>query len=139
MRVVILGCGRLGARVAERLDRAGHVVTVISQNADDFSRLPSTFHGNVAVGNGIDVDVLRAGGVERADSFIALTDGDNTNVMASQVAKHVLGVPRVISQIKDPLREATYQALGVQTICPTRVGADRIRDLIDDKNRKTPP
>ncbi len=131
MRVVVLGCGRLGAQVAERLDRRGHNVTVISQNPDDFFRLPSSFKGTLAVGNGIDVDVLRDNGVQGADAFIALTDGDNTNAMASQVAKHLLGVPRVISQMKDPIREDTYNTLGLQTVCPTRIGADRIRDMID--------
>jgi trk system potassium uptake protein TrkA len=130
VRIIVLGCGRLGALVATRLDQRGHQVTVISQNQDDFARLPPSFGGNVGVGNGIDVDVLRANGVDGADAFVALTDGDNTNVMASQIAKFVLGVPRAISQIKDPLREETYRSLGIQTICPTRLGAERIGDWI---------
>jgi trk system potassium uptake protein TrkA len=130
MRVIVFGCGRFGAKVAEVLDRHGHSVTVISSDPEAFGRLPPTFRGKVAVGKGIDVDVLRNSGVEGADAFIALSDGDNTNVVASQIAKHILHVPIVISQIKDPIREDTYQTLGIQTICPTRLGADRIREVI---------
>lgn len=130
MRVVVLGCGRFGAKVAEVLDRGGHNVTVIAGDAEGFARLPKGFRGQVAVGNLIDVDILREHGVEGADALIALTDGDNTNVMASQIAKHILGVPIVISQIKDPVREDTYNTLGIQTICPTRLGAERIREMI---------
>jgi len=130
MRVIVFGCGRFGAKVAEVLDHHGHNVTVIAGDAEAFSRLPPGFRGKVAVGQGIDVDVLRNNGVEGADAFIALSDGDNTNVVASQIAKYVLNVPIVISQIKDPIREDTYQTLGIQTICPTRLGADRIREVI---------
>lgn len=130
MRVIVFGCGRFGAKVAEVLDRRGHDVTVIAPDTEAFSRLPAGFRGKVAVGHGIDVEVLRNNGVEGADAFIALSDGDNTNVVASQVAKHILHVPIVISQIKDPIRQDTYQTLGIQTICPTRLGADRIREVI---------
>lgn len=130
MRVVIFGCGRLGAKVAEVLDRRGHDVTVIESDPEAFSRLPPGFRGKVAVGRGIDIDVLRNNGVEGADAFIALSDGDNSNVMASQIAKYILHVPIVISQIKDPIREDTYQTLGIQTICPTRLGADHIHQII---------
>ncbi|HLH72017.1 MAG TPA: TrkA family potassium uptake protein [Chloroflexota bacterium] len=130
MRVVILGCGRLGAKVAEVLDRHGHDVTVLARDAEGFSRLPKTFSGKTSVANLIDVDELRDKGVKGADALIALTDGDNTNVMACQIAKHILGVPIVISQIKDPEREDTYNTLGIQTICPTRLGADKIREVI---------
>jgi trk system potassium uptake protein TrkA len=132
MRVFILGCGRLGAKLAERLDRRGDQVTVMAVDADSFGRLPPDFGGTTVVGDGIDLDTLRARGVAEADAFIALTDGDNTNVMASQIAKHIFGVPRVISQIKDPLREDVYQTLGIETICPTRLGAERIREAIEE-------
>jgi trk system potassium uptake protein TrkA len=117
--------------VAERLDRAGHEVTVISQDPEAFTRLPRTFRGRLEVGSGTDVDFLRRCGVPAADAFIALTDGDNTNIMASQIAKTVLGVRTVISQVKDPLREDVYKTLGIQTISPTRLGAERIRAAID--------
>jgi trk system potassium uptake protein TrkA len=130
MRVVIVGCGRFGAKVAEMLDRRGHAVTVIASDPEALTRLPRDFRGKAAVGNAIDVDVLRSHGVEGADAFIALTDGDNTNVVACQIAKYILHVPFVISQIKDPIREDTYQMLGIQTISPTRLGADRIHDVI---------
>jgi len=130
MRVIVFGCGRFGAKVAEVLDRRGHDVTVIGSDSDAFARLPPSFRGKAAIGHGIDVEVLRNNGVEGADAFIALSDGDNTNVVACQIAKHILHVPIVISQIKDPIREDTYQTLGIQTISPTRLGADRIREVI---------
>lgn len=130
MRVVILGCGRLGAKLAEQLDRHGHDVTVLARDNEGFSRLPKTFSGKASVANLIDIDDLRSHGVKGADALIALTDGDNTNVMACQIAKHILGVPTVISQIKDPEREDMYNTLGIQTICPTRLGAEKIREGI---------
>src|SRR5215210_5585562 len=119
MRFVILGCGRVGSRLATMLDRMGHTVTIIDRTADAFKRLPSDFGGQALIGIGIDEDVLRSAGIEQADVFAAVTNGDNTNIMASQVAKELFHVPGVIARIYDPLREETYHALGLETICPT--------------------
>ena len=133
MRVVILGCGRVGAMVADVLDSEGHEVTVIDADAEAFRRLSPSFRGTAVVGVGIDEDLLRRAGLDQSDAFIALTEGDNTNVMASQIAKHVFDVPQVISQIKDPIRGEAYQVLGITTICPTIIGADAIRDFIEGR------
>ena len=127
MRVLILGCGRLGALLAELMDQAGHEVTVIDPRPDAFSRLSPTFGGSAVVGVGIDEDVLRRAGIERADAFVAVSDGDNTNVMACQVAKHIFHVPRVISQIKDPGRRDIFTTLELDTICPTILGAEAFK------------
>ena len=127
MRVVIVGCGRLGALLAQMLDKSGHQVTVIDSNPERFSRLGLGFRGSVVAGIGIDEDVLRRAGIEEADAFVAVTDGDNTNVMACEVAKMVFHVPKVISQIKDPGRQEVFATLELDTICPTALGANAFR------------
>ena len=126
MNFVILGCGRVGARLATELDRAKHTVAIIDLNKDAFKRLPSDFGGTVVRGMGIDEDVLREAGIEQADVFAAVTNGDNTNIMASQVAKEIFRVPRVLARIYDPVREDTYHALGLDTICPTTLISSQI-------------
>ena len=124
MRVVIMGCGRAGSAVAVALDREGHDVTTVDVNEYQFTRfLPESFRGRKITGNGIDQDTLRRAGIEGADAFMAVTAGDNRNVMAAQIAKHVFGVPRVVCRIYDPIRERMYRALGLRTISPTEVMA----------------
>lgn len=130
MRFVILGCGRVGAQVASLLDAEGHDVTIIDRNSEQFRRLSSDFNGSAVVGTGIDQDVLRRAGIEQADVFIALTNGDNTNAMAAQIAVHIFSVPRVITRIYDPVREETYRNLGLETYCPTTMGVTKVRELI---------
>jgi trk system potassium uptake protein len=130
VRVIILGCGRIGAQVADLMDAEGHHVTVVDPDAESFRRLSPRFRGLAMPGVGIDEDVLRRAGIEQADAFVALTEGDNTNIMASQIAKDVFHVPQVISQIKDPARGDTYRTLGIDTVCPTILGADAIREAI---------
>jgi trk system potassium uptake protein TrkA len=130
MKTVILGCGRAGAYLARMLASEGHEVTVIDQNRISFGRLGSNFPGNLVVGTGIDEDVLRRAGIEQAEAFVAVTNGDNTNVMAAQVAKNIFGVPRVVCRIYDPLRAELYRSLGLQTICPTFWAASQIKGIL---------
>ncbi|HEY3079254.1 MAG TPA: TrkA family potassium uptake protein [Chloroflexota bacterium] len=129
-KIIILGCGRVGAELARLLDRDGHDVTIIDPDVEAFRRLAPGFKGTIMAGDGLDDEILRQAGVEVADAFIALMDGDNHNIMASQIAKHVHRVPTVISQIKDPLRGEAYDALGIESVSPTILGADRIRDVM---------
>lgn len=119
MNVVIMGCGRVGSRLAGQLDREGHLVSVVDTNSAQFQRLPATFGGQTIVGTGIDEDVLRRAGIEQAHAFVAVTEGDNRNIMASQVAREVFHVPEVITRIYDPAREEIYRGLGLDTVCPT--------------------
>jgi len=126
MNWVILGCGRVGSRLAAMLDSMGHHVAVIDKSPDAFKRLPSTYKGEEIVGIGFDEDVLKKAGIEKADVFAAVTNGDNTNIMASQVAKEIFQVPRVIARIYDPIRENTYHMLGLETICPTTLITNEI-------------
>ncbi len=119
MKVVVMGCGRVGARIASILDHNGHGVTVIDVDSRAFRRLPADFRGDTIIGTGIDEDVLRSAGIEEASAFIAVTNGDNRNIMAAQVARIVFEVPEVVCRIYDPVREDTYRRLGLTTVCPT--------------------
>ena len=131
MKVVIMGCGRVGAQLATNLDREGHDVTVLDLSASKFQRfLADDFGGRKVVGDGRDQDVLRNAGVEGADAFVACTAGDNRNVMAAQMARIVFNVPRVVCRIYDPLREEMYRMLGLRTISPTKVGAELLMQAL---------
>jgi len=130
-KVVILGCGRVGAELARLLDQDGHDITIVDADVEAFRRLAPGFQGTILAGDGLDEGILRRAGVEQADAFIALTDGDNHNIMASEVAKHIYRVPTVISQIKDPLRADAFDALGIESVSPTVLGAERIRQVME--------
>jgi trk/ktr system potassium uptake protein len=130
MRVVILGCGRVGARLAGMLDAAGHQVSIIDQNIEAFERLPAKYGGAVVLGNGIDHDVLVQAGIEKADALCTLSNADNTNIMASEIAREVFHVTRVITRIYDPERQDTFREVGLETVCPTRIGVAQIEALI---------
>ena len=130
MRIVILGCGRVGARLAVMLDRDGHQVSIIDRTLEAFDRLPPEFGGMVVLGQGVDYDVLKQAGIQQADAFCTLSNDDNINIMASQVASKVFGVERVITRIYDPIRQDTYTKLGLETICPTRVAVQEIETVL---------
>ena len=126
-----MGCGRVGGRLAGLLDAEEHQVSILDVDAYSFRRLPPGFGGTPLIGDGTDEDALRRAGIEEADVFVAVTQGDNRNVMASQIAKHIFGVPKVICRIYDPIREEMYHTLGLETISPTKVGADLIKRVIE--------
>jgi trk system potassium uptake protein len=130
VKVVILGCGRVGSTIATTMSREGHDVTIIDQNPDSFRRLSHDFGGKTLVGNGIDADTLRKADLEHADAFVAVTNGDNRNIMSVQLAKVRFKVPKVIARIYDPIRSSAYAELGVDTLCTTCVGAGLIYDKI---------
>jgi len=130
MKLVIVGCGRVGAMAAVALSKAGHQVTVVDVNRRAFDRLGSDFNGEMVLGNGIDEDVLRQAGIEGADGFASLTNGDNRNIMAAQIAREIFKVPRVITRIYDPIREDVYRELGLDTVCPTLSGARAIHAML---------
>jgi len=130
MNVVIMGCGRVGARVASLLDQNGHQITMIDTNSSAFARLSQDYSGDTVIGTGIDEDILRIAGIERADAFIAVTNHDNRNLMAAQVAQAIFKVPQVIVRIYDPVREDTYRRMGLTTICPTTTISAMILDHV---------
>jgi trk system potassium uptake protein TrkA len=126
VKIVIVGCGRVGAAVAEIYDRRGHDVIILDQSTAAFERLPTSFRGQAIRGDGTDEDVLRRAGAEGADVFISLTEGDNRNVMAAQLANEALGAQRVIAKINDPVRATAYAELGIATLCRTGLMMDAI-------------
>ncbi|HJX13828.1 MAG TPA: TrkA family potassium uptake protein [Dehalococcoidales bacterium] len=132
MKIIIMGCGRVGARLATLLDEDGHEVTVLDNDTYSFRRLPSSFGGTALFGNGIDAEALKKAGIEEADVFVALTQGDNRNVMSCQIAKHVFNVSRVMCRIYDPLREEMYSALGLETMSPTKIFAQLLREKLEE-------
>ncbi len=130
MKIVIVGCGRVGASAAEVWDAAGHEVIVIDILTRAFERLASSFKGTAIRGDGTDEDVLRRAGAEGADLFLSLTEGDNRNVMAAQLATEALGIDRVVAKINDPVRSKAYAELGIATVCRTGLMLDAMSGYI---------
>jgi len=130
MYIVIMGCGRVGSQLAMVLGLEGHNICVIDKNPEAFRRLGKAFQGKKIVGIGFDEDILKEAEIERADAFIAVTNGDNHNIVGALTAKNKFRVPKVIARIYDPKREKLYQHLGVQTISSTGWAANKIKDLI---------
>jgi trk system potassium uptake protein TrkA len=124
VKIVIVGCGRVGSTLARKLVAEGHEVSVVDELVSSFARLGEDFGGQMVVGSGIDEEVLRRAGIETADCFASVTNGDNRNIMAAQIAQAVFNVKRVITRIYDPIRAEVYRELGLETICPTTIGAD---------------
>ncbi len=133
MHVVIMGCGRVGAGLAQQLTNEGHEVTILDTNAFAFQRLLPEFSGRRLVGSGTDDRTLIEAGIEQADCFIALASGDNRNILASEKAKEVYGVRNVVTRVRDPLRSELFAQLGLKTFSPTKFGIDLAHEaLLDD-------
>ena len=130
MKVVVMGCGRVGAALASELSQEGNDVLVLDIDETAFRFLPENFRGSTFVGNGTDVDTLEKIKIREMDAFVSATRGDNRNVMAAQIAKHVFGVKVVATRVFDPLREEMYRNMGLRTINPTRVQARRLKRMI---------
>lgn len=126
MRAIIVGCGRVGAGLAEALARSGHDVTIIDITSDAFGRLEPDFAGNAVRGDGTDEDVLRRAGAESADWFFGMTEGDNRNVLTAQLAAESLGIANVVAKVNDPVRSEAYRALGISTVCRTTMMVDAL-------------
>jgi len=131
MKVVIMGCGRVGARLAGLLDIEGHSVTILDIDAYSFRRLPPEFAGTALVGDGIDEEALKKAGIEEADAFVSVTQGDNRNIMAAQIARHIFNVPKVVCRIYDPLRRELFNSLGIEALSPTTTFAQILKDRIE--------
>ena len=126
MHVVIMGCGRVGATLAKDLEAKGHTVAVIDQNREAFRRLGSDFKGTTVAGVGFDRDTLVEAGVERAAAFAAVSNGDNSNILAARVARETYGVANVVARIYDPGRAEIYQRLGIPTVATVLWTTDQI-------------
>ena len=125
-----MGCGRVGSTLASRLDGEGHRVSVIDTDAYAFRRLATDFGGGKIVGSGYDDHTLVSAGIEHADAFLALTQGDNRNLLAAQIAKHLFGVQTVVARVYDPFRGELFARLGLRTFSPTNIGAEMAYDAL---------
>ncbi len=130
MYIIIVGCGRVGSELAKLLAGESHNVVVIDAKSESFDRLGGSFNGVTMVGNGFDLGLLKQAGIEKADAFCAVTNGDNTNLISAQVAKKIFGVPRVFARVYDPQRAHIYSALGLDIISGTMLFAAMLRDKI---------
>ncbi|GFH38484.1 potassium channel family protein [Streptomyces pacificus] len=126
MHIVIMGCGRVGAALAQTLERQGHTVAVIDQDPTAFRRLGSGFGGRRVTGVGFDQDTLREAGIEEAGAFAAVSSGDNSNIIAARVARETFGIENVAARIYDPRRAEVYQRLGIPTVATVRWTADQM-------------
>jgi trk system potassium uptake protein TrkA len=137
VRIVILGCGRVGSTLAAILAREGHHVSIIDRDQGAFDkavqRLGPDFTGETVRGIGIDEATLRRAGIAEADAFVGVTSGDNTNIVAAQIARRRFQVPKVLARVYDPIRAQAYQEAGIQTVCSTTIGAGLFHDLLLDR------
>jgi len=130
MYVIIVGCGRVGSELAKLLSQEGHNIVIIDRKQSSFDRLGQTFNGLTMVGNGFDLELLKQVGIEKADAFCAVTNGDNTNLISAQVAKKIFKVPKVLARVYDPQRATIYTSLGLDIISGTILFASMLRDKI---------
>jgi trk system potassium uptake protein TrkA len=126
VNAIIMGCGRVGILLTQELAKAGHTVTVIDKNSHAFDRLPPGFDARTVVGLGFDREVLEEAGIKEADAFLAVSSGDNSNIVSARVAREYYHVPRVIARIYDPLRADIYERLNIPTVSTTRWGVKQI-------------
>jgi trk system potassium uptake protein len=126
MRVILVGCGRVGSELTVQLGRAGHEVTIIDKRPSAFERLPPGFNGRKVVGLGFDRDILEEAGIKDADGFVAVTNGDNSNIVSARVAREYYHVPIVIARIYDPRRAEIYEKLNIPTVATTTWGVKQI-------------
>jgi trk system potassium uptake protein TrkA len=128
--VLVIGCGRVGAAVAEQLAGEGWDVTVVDENPDAFGRLGDRWTGRTIVGHGMDIDVLREAGADRADAAVVATNGDNTNLVVGQVLQKRFGIDCVVARVLDPARAEFYAKRGLRTVCPTQTAISILADAV---------
>lgn len=126
MNVLVVGCGRLGTRLAEVLDHLGHNVSIVDGNPDSFLQLDEDFDGLTVAGMPMDMQVLRSAGVEACDAVAVVTNDDNLNITVCQIVKEFFGVQNVVARISDPAREAVFHQFGLKTICHTKLACSAL-------------
>ena len=133
MNILIVGCGKVGSRLASYLSRVGHDVSIIDRNPENFDGLDNDFTGFTVAGVPIDQDVLREAGIEACDTLAALTQDDNTNIMVSEIAKELFHVPKVLARVYDPARVDIFAKFGITTICPTDLTVTAVSSMLLDR------
>jgi trk system potassium uptake protein TrkA len=130
MKVLIIGCGRVGSAIAKQLDREGWDVVAVDEKEEALTRLGEHWSGGFIVGHGMDVDVLRQAGIEEADAVVVATDGDNTNLVVAQVAQKRFGIDCVVVRVLDPARAEFYASRGLRTVCPTSTAIGTVTEAV---------
>jgi trk system potassium uptake protein len=130
VKVLVVGCGRVGSATALQLAADGYEVSVIDEKEEALTRLGEAWTGRFLVGHGMDLNLLRAAGIEDADAVVVATNGDNTNIVVAQVAQKRFDVPCVVVRILDPARAAFYAEQGLRTICPTKTAIDALVGVV---------
>jgi trk system potassium uptake protein TrkA len=130
MKILIMGCGRVGSQVSQLLVRQGHEVTVIDHDDNAYARLGQDFKGKIVHGLGFDRNILLEAGIETAEGFVAASASDNANIVAARTARNIFHVPRVVARLYDPIRAEVYQRLGLKTISSSAWGAERIVEVV---------
>ena len=130
MKIIVIGCGRMGSGLARTMSLRGHAVTVVDRDPVAFERLGPAFKGQTVVGIGFDREVLLKAGIDRADGLAALTESDEANVVAARLASQVFHIPRVVARLYDPRKADIYKRLGLRTIAPVAWGITRAADLL---------
>jgi trk system potassium uptake protein TrkA len=130
MQIIVIGCGKVGARFAQVLSDDGHDVVIVDSDSSSFKALDPDFDGVTITGVPIDQDVLKKAGIETADAVAAVTPDDNVNIMVCQVAKEIFKIPKVVARIYDPAREQVFHQFGLQTICPTQITVEVIKSMV---------
>lgn len=133
---IIVGCGRLGANLANTLSNEGKDVLIMDEDKTSFRRLAANFGGLSVIANGTDLDKLREAHIDDASAVIAVTNDDNANIMVAQMAREMFGVDKVVARLYDPECEIIYQQLGINTICPAVLSAKEIDKLLDGLSRR---
>ncbi|MEA2705104.1 MAG: trk/ktr system potassium uptake protein [Actinomycetota bacterium] len=135
MHVVVIGCGRVGSELAVAVEAAGHTVSIIDKDRNAFRHLPDGFRGKAILGFGFDRDHLEEAGIEEAGALAAVTNGDNSNILAARIARETYEIPNVVARIYDPRRAVIYQRLGIQTVATVAWTTDQVlRRLFPDKS-----
>lgn len=137
VKVIIIGCGRLGINIAREMDQRGSEVVVIDKDALTFENLGKSFHGTTIVGIGFDRDILTQAGINMADALVAVTSSDEANVVAARIAKFVFRVPKVVARVYDPRKAEIYKRLGIPTISPVAMAGERISEILSFSHLKT--
>jgi trk/ktr system potassium uptake protein len=130
VHIVIMGCGRVGAALTVELAKAGHSVSIIDKREEAFDKLPPGFEAKTIVGLGFDREVLEEAGIKEAGAFVAVSNGDNSNIVSARIAREHYHVPRVIARIYDPRRADIYERLAIPTVASVRWAASRIKYLL---------
>jgi trk system potassium uptake protein TrkA len=130
VKAIVVGCGRVGSKVAKKLTKSGWDVTAIDENEEALARLGDRWPGGFVVGHGMDVDVLREAGIEEADAVVVATNGDNTNIVVGQVAQKRFGIECTVVRILDPARAELYATLGLRTVSPTSTAIEVLTEAV---------